>query len=75
MSDAWFYGGIRSVGKFVCVLDELGEPRVCYLVRGSRRHLRQYLRREYSDALIIVPMKHGKKVTEFEVRYKLSSRT
>lgn len=75
MSDAWFYGGIRSIGKWVCVIDELLEPRVCYLVRGSRRHLRKYLRQEYADALLIAPLIYGTKTIEFEVRYRIGSRT
>ena len=61
MSDAWFYGGIRSIGRYVCVLDELGQPRVCQKVTTSRRKLRQALRREYSDAIIIVPLNYPRR--------------
>ena len=53
---AWFYGGIRSVGRYVCVLDENKQPKVCYPVKGSRRKLRKALREEYEDAIVIVPL-------------------
>lgn len=58
---AWVYGGIRSVGKYVCVLDENKQLRVCHLVKGARRKLRKRLREEYSDTFIIVPFDYSPK--------------
>ena len=50
---AWFYGGIRSVGHYVCVVDTDGIPQVWYRVKGSRRKLRQAIREEYSDTIVM----------------------
>lgn len=54
----WFYGGIRSVGRYVAVLDLEKRIRVLYRVHPSgprtRKRLRKYLREEYGDAFVIM---------------------
>lgn len=54
----WFYGGIRSIGRYVAVLDTLKRIRVLYRVHRSgpqtRRKVRKYLREEYEDAYVII---------------------
>ena len=51
----WFYGGIRSVGKYVAVLDHEKQARELYLASPSRRKMREWLREEFEDSFVIVP--------------------
>lgn len=53
--DAWSYGGIRSVGRYVGIVDEDEALRELYLVQKNRRILRQWIREEFGDAFVIVP--------------------
>lgn len=54
--DVWFYGGIRSVGKYVAVIDDEKQPRELYLAAPSRRKMREWLREEFEDSFAIVPL-------------------
>lgn len=55
-NEVWFYGGIRSVGKFVAVLDDENQPRELYLAGPCRRKTREWLKEEFSDSLAMVPL-------------------
>ena len=54
--EVWFYGGIRSVGKFVVVLDHEKQPKEVYDAGASRRKTREWLKQEFSDSLAMVPL-------------------
>ena len=54
-SDAWVYGGIRSIGKYVAVLDHEKNARELYLAGPSRRKMREWLRKEFGDSVVMVP--------------------
>lgn len=53
--DAWVPAGIRSIRRYVIVIDTKGYVREIHKVKGSRRKLRQRLRQDISDTIIVVP--------------------
>ena len=60
-NSVWFYTGIRSVGKYVAVLDQDKHIRELYQVNRNRRYIRQWLREEFGDSIVIVPLAVPKK--------------